>query len=184
MGVTERLRRGELGQGRGDLAGSIPWSGGRCVAPPVHPTEGDHHVATACTDDRGHDPGRAGRGDPAIVRSGGPAADCVLPARAGPAQRGGRAPLPAGSAPARGGARHVPDRAIRAAFFYCIFFVGSGSCRSNKEYRRGSAAEALAGEISGGCSAAAAISTGRSRGSAKPPGEVTAVARPEGRGRG
>ena len=33
------------------------------VARREHPTEGDHHVATASTDDRGHDPGRAERGD-------------------------------------------------------------------------------------------------------------------------
>ena len=97
---------------------------------------------------------------------GGPAADCVLPARAGPAQRGGRAPLPAGSAPARGGARHVPDRAIRAAVLLLPHArSGLGAVRGKKGSPRRGRSGCLRRwprSRSGACSAASAIrSTGR-----------------------
>ena len=54
-------------------------------------------------------------GTQARLRPGGLAAGHVLPALAGPAQRGGGPGLPAGPAPARGGARHLRDRPRRPA---------------------------------------------------------------------
>src|SRR3954469_19788173 len=59
-------------------------------------TKGDHHVATAYADDRGHDPGRVGCWNAAALRPDGLPIGGALSPFPGPAQRGGSTSLPAG----------------------------------------------------------------------------------------
>src|SRR3954471_15645118 len=78
-------------------------------------TKGNHHVATTCTDDRGHDPGRVSCWNAAGLRPGGLPTGGALSPFAGPAQRGGSTGLPARLAPERRGPRHVQNQPVWAA---------------------------------------------------------------------
>src|SRR5208282_3501849 len=100
--------------GEGDGCILLIPAGGRLLVGPS--TKGDHHVATTCADDRGHDPGWIGRRDAENLHPVGAPVGCPLPALAGPAQRGRGAGLPARLAPGRGGTRHIQDQPVRAAF--------------------------------------------------------------------
>src|SRR3954452_6540460 len=77
-------------------------------------TKGDHHVATAYADDRGHDPGRVGCWNAAALRPGGLPIGGALSPFAGPAQRGGSTSLPAWLAPERRSPRHVQNQPVWA----------------------------------------------------------------------
>ena len=105
------------GQGLGELGSCIPWVGGRCRSPEHQPRE------TAMSPQRARmieDMILAGlaAGDAARLPPGGPAAGRVLPSLAGPAQRRRCPGLPARPAPARRGARDVPDRPYGLRFLF------------------------------------------------------------------
>src|SRR3954452_4885757 len=78
-------------------------------------TKGDHHVATACTDDRGHDLGWVGCWNAEELHSSGLPIGGALPALARATQRRRGTGLPAWLAPERRGPRHVQNQPVRAA---------------------------------------------------------------------
>src|SRR4051812_45545214 len=96
-------------------------------------TKGDHHVATAYADDRGHDPGRVGCWNAAALRPGGLSIGGALSPFAGPAQRGGSTSLPAWLAPERRSPRHVQNQPVWATV-PCIIIrsAAAGGCSGKK----------------------------------------------------
>jgi hypothetical protein len=106
-------------------------------------TKGDHHVATTCTDDRGHDPGRIGYRDAEDLHPVGMPVGCALPPLAGPAQRGKRCG-PTCWACARVGrpAAHSRPATTGCVSSIAIRLSACGACSGKKD--RLAAAEAAA----------------------------------------